>query len=132
MYKTSYLLLLGVLVGFNFMKMNLAFAKPAPQTYVLQRISIPQSPYQMGMGITEFAPNASKAAQKQTGPELCYVLEGEITFMVEGQAPRKFKVGDSYQNLPNLVHWTKAGPNGAKILATWALQPGKPFKVLVH
>ncbi|MEN9449712.1 MAG: hypothetical protein RJA83_326, partial [Pseudomonadota bacterium] len=87
---------------------------------------------QMGMGITEFAPNATKAAQKQTGPELCYVLEGEITFMVEGQAPRRFKAGDSYQNLPNLVHWTKAGTKGAKILATWALQPGKPFVTIVR
>jgi quercetin dioxygenase-like cupin family protein len=60
----------------------------------LQRISIPKSPYQMGMGITEFAPNSTKPAQKQTGPELCYVLAGEIVFMVEGQPPRTIKVGE--------------------------------------
>lgn len=132
MHKTYSFLLLSALVSFGVVTTHVAFAEPVPQTKVLQRISIPQSPYQMGMGITEFAPNATKAAQKQTGPELCYVLEGEITFMVEGQAPRKFKAGDSYQNLPNLVHWTKAGPSGAKILATWALQPGKPFAILVH
>lgn len=132
MHKTYSFLLLSALVSFGVVTTNLAFAEPVPQTKVLQRISIPKSPYQMGMGITEFAPNATKAAQKQTGPELCYVLEGEITFMVEGQAPRKFKAGDSYQNLSDLVHWTKAGPKGAKILATWALQPGKPFVTLVR
>lgn len=132
MHKTYSFLLLSALVSFGVVTTNVAFAEPVPQTHVLQRISIPESPYQMGMGITEFASNATKAAQKQSGPELCYVLEGEITFMVEGQAPRKFKAGDSYQNLPNLVHWTKAGPKGAKILATWALQPGKPFVTLVQ
>ncbi len=132
MHKTRSLLLLCTLVGLGCMTASVAFAESIPQTHVLQRISIPQSTYQMGMGITEFAPNAIKAAQKQTGPELCYVLEGEVVFMVKGQAPRKFKAGDSYQNLPNLVHWTKAGPKGAKILATWALQPGKPFAILVH
>mgnify|MGYP003407360015 FL=1 len=132
MHKTRSFLLLCTLVGLGCMTARVAFAQLIPQTHVLQRISIPQSPYQMGMGITVFAPNATKAAQKQTGPELCYVLEGEITFMVEGQAPRKFKAGDSYQNLPNLVHWTKAGTKGAKILATWALQPGKPFVTPLH
>lgn len=70
MYKNSYLLLLGVLVGFNFMKMNLAFAKPTPHTHVLQRISIPQSTYQMG--IKEFAPNASK--QHKNKPALNCVM----------------------------------------------------------
>ncbi|MEN9916542.1 MAG: hypothetical protein RLY40_474 [Pseudomonadota bacterium] len=125
-------ILLTTLLGCYVMVMSVALAEPVPQTRVLQRISIPNSTYQMGMGITEFAPNATKAAQKQTGPELLYVLEGEIVFMVERQAPRKLKAGDSYQNLPNLVHWTKAGPKGAKILAVWALEPGKPFKVLVQ
>lgn len=132
MYKTRSLLLLSTLVGLGCMTVSVAFAESIPQTHVLQRISIPQSPYQMGMDITEFSPNATKAAQKQTGPELCYVLEGEVVCMVQGQPPKTYKVGDSYQNLPNLVHWTKAGPKGAKILATWALQPGKPFVILVH
>lgn len=129
MHKKGSLLLISAMLSFSMMTPS--FAESVPQTHVLQRISIPQSPYQMGMGITEFAPNATKPAQKQTGPELCYVLEGEITFMVEGQAPKRYKAGDSYQNLPNLVHWTKAGPKGAKILATWALEPGKPVATLV-
>lgn len=128
--KTS--LLLSTLLACFVMVTTVALAEPAPRTQVLQRISIPNSTYQMGMGMTTFAPNATKAAQKQTGPELLYVLEGEVVFTVEGQAPKKFKAGDSYQNLPNLVHWTKAGPKGAKILAVWALEPGKPFKILVH
>ncbi|WP_342146430.1 cupin domain-containing protein [Rickettsiella endosymbiont of Aleochara curtula] len=132
MFKTFSFLLLSARVGLGCMLASVAFAESIPQTHVLQRINVPQSSYQMGMGIAEFAPNAIKAAQKQTGPELCYVLEGEVVFMVEGQAAKTYKAGDSYQNLPNLVHWTKAGPKGAKILATWALQPGKPFVTLVH
>lgn len=84
------ILLLNALLGCYFLVADKAIAEPIPQTQVLQRINISKSPYQMGMGITEFAPNATKTAQKQTGPELCYVLEGEIVFMVEA---RKFKAG---------------------------------------
>ncbi|WP_244146448.1 cupin domain-containing protein [Paraburkholderia sp. BCC1876] len=81
------------------------------------------------MGIAEFPPNAAKARHKATGPEVAYVLEGEVTVQVDGQPDRIVHAGESYRMPANVVHVTKAGPAGAKVLATWAWIPGKPFNV---
>lgn len=102
-----------------------------PQTRVLQRIDVQGTKYQAGMGIVEFAPNAIKAQQVQTGPEVCYVLEGEIVYMAKGQPARTIKAGESYQIPAGEVHLSKAGPKGAKVLATWVLEKGKLFAVPV-
>jgi hypothetical protein len=42
-------------------------------TVVLQRVPVPGSDREMGMGIAEFSPNASKPRHKATGSELAYV-----------------------------------------------------------
>jgi hypothetical protein len=44
MYKTRSLLLLSMLVGLGCTTASVVFAESIPQTHVLQRISIPQSP----------------------------------------------------------------------------------------
>lgn len=102
-----------------------------PQTHVLQRVDIPGTAYQEGLGMTDFLPNAIKNQQMQTGPEVCYVLEGEITYVAKGQAPRIIKAGESYQIPTGEIHYSKAGPKGAKILATWVLEKDKPFAIPV-
>ncbi len=81
--------------------------------------------------MTEFLPNAIKNQQVQTAPEVCYVLEGEIIYVAKGQAPKIVKAGESYQIPAGEVHYSKAGPNGAKIVATWVLEKGKPFAIPV-
>ena len=100
-----------------------------PQTHVLQRVDVPGTAYQEGLGMTEFAPNAIKDQQMQTGPEVCYVLEGEITYVAKGHVPRFIKAGESYQIPAGEIHYSKAGQKGAKILATWVLEKGKPFAI---
>jgi len=102
-----------------------------PQTRVLQRVDVPNTAYQEGLGITEFAPYAIKDQQAQTGPEVCYVLEGEITYVAKGREPKIMSAGESYQIPAGEVHWSKAGPRGAKILATWVLEKGKSFAIPV-
>jgi quercetin dioxygenase-like cupin family protein len=83
----------------------------------------------MGMGIAEFPPNAAKPRQKATGPEICYVLEGEVTMQIEKQPGRGFHAGETFQLAANVVHVTTAGPAGAKIVATWVHVPGKQFNI---
>jgi quercetin dioxygenase-like cupin family protein len=85
----------------------------------------------MGMGIAEFPPNASKPRHKATGPEVAYVLEGEVTVQVDGQPTKVVRAGESYRMPANVVHVTTAGPAGAKVIATWARVPGKPFNIPV-
>ena len=60
-------------------------APDAKETVVLQRVPVPATDREMGMGIAEFPPNAAKPRHKATGPEVAYVLEGEVTVQVEGE-----------------------------------------------
>jgi quercetin dioxygenase-like cupin family protein len=107
-------------------------APDAKETVVLQRVPVPGTDREMGMGIAEFPPNAAKPKHKATGPEVAYVLEGEVTVQVEGRPAQIVHAGESYRMLANVVHVTTAGPAGAKVLATWAWVPGKPFNVRVQ
>ncbi len=102
---------------------------PTKDTVVLQRVPVAGTNREMGMGIAEFPPNAAKPRHKATGPEVAYVLEGEVTVQVNGQPDQIVHAGESYRMPANVVHVTKAGPAGAKVLATWAWIPGKPFNV---
>ncbi|MEM5459970.1 cupin domain-containing protein [Paraburkholderia phytofirmans] len=107
-------------------------APDAKETVVLQRVPVPATDREMGMGIAEFPPNAAKPKHEATGPEVAYVLEGEITVQVEGRPAQIVHTGESYRMPANVVHVTTAGPAGAKVLATWAWVPGKPFNVRVQ
>jgi quercetin dioxygenase-like cupin family protein len=102
-------------------------APPAKGTVVLQRVPVLGT----GMGIAEFPPNGSKPWHKAIGPEVAYVLEGEVKVQADGEAIKIVHAGESYRMPANVVHVTTAGPSGAKVLATWAWIPGKPFNVLV-
>jgi quercetin dioxygenase-like cupin family protein len=103
--------------------------REAKKTVVLQRVAVPQTDREMGMGIAEFPPNAMKPRHKATGPELCYVLDGEVAVQIAGQQTRVFRAGDTFRLPANVVHVTTAGPSGAKIVAAWVHTPGKPFNV---
>jgi quercetin dioxygenase-like cupin family protein len=104
--------------------------EPKP-TVVLQRVAVPQTDRQLGMGIAEFPPNSAMRRKKAVGPEVCYVLQGEVTITFDGQPPRTFRAGQSFQIPANAVHVTSAGSAGAKVLAAWVLTPGKPFNIFV-
>jgi quercetin dioxygenase-like cupin family protein len=106
-------------------------APAARDTVVLQRVPVPGTDREMGMGMAEFPPNASKPRHKAAGPEVAYVLEGEVTVQVDGQPTRSVHAGESYRMPADVVHVTTAGPEGAKVIATWAWVPGKPFNVRV-
>jgi quercetin dioxygenase-like cupin family protein len=109
-----------------------AGAMPAAKdTVVLQRVPVPGTDREMGMGIAEFPPNAVKPRHKATGPEVVYVLEGELTVQVDGQPATVVHAGESYRMPANVAHETAAGPVGAKVVATWAWVPGKPFNIPV-
>ena len=104
-------------------------APEAKETVVLQRAPVLQTDRELGMGIAEFPPNASKPRHKASGPELCYVLEGEVTVQIDGKAAHVYHAGESFALPANLMHVTKTGPSGAKVLASWVHTPGKPFNV---
>jgi len=104
-------------------------APEANETLVLQRASVVQTDRELGMGIAGFPPHASKPRHQATGPELCYVIEGEVTVEIQGKPPHVYRAGESFALPAFVVHVTTAGPAGAKLLASWVHTPGKPFNV---
>lgn len=97
----------------------------------LQQFDVPGSNYVTVIGLAEIAPNASIGRHTHPGLEGGYMIEGEMTLLVEGQAPRAIKAGDSWQIPVGVIHDAKAGANGAKVIATYVVEKGKPLATSV-
>ena len=101
---------------------------PAPiKRTPLQTVDIAGSPYQTVTGIAEIAPNVNIGRHTHPGYETGYVLEGDFTLLVEGKPPLALKAGDSYQVPLNTVHDARSGDKGAKVLAVYIVERGKPL-----
>lgn len=116
----KHLFLLGCLsIAFN---APLAQAQEPPQV-VLQRFDLPNTDYQHnGMSLITYAPHDLKPRHQHTGPEVGFVLAGEITIKLEGHPAQHYHAGESFQIPVDTYHTTEAGPHGAKVLATWMLK----------
>jgi quercetin dioxygenase-like cupin family protein len=55
------------------------------------------------------------------------MVEGEMVLIVEGQPDKLVKVGDSYQVPSGAVHDARSGSQGAKVVATYVVEKGKPL-----
>jgi quercetin dioxygenase-like cupin family protein len=95
----------------------------------LQTVDVVGSPYQTVTGIAEIAPNVNIGRHTHPGYETGYVLEGDLTLLVEGKPPLPLKPGDSYQIPLNAIHDARSGDKGAKVLAVYIVERGKPLAV---
>ena len=93
----------------------------------LQKYDVPGTNYETVIGIAEIVPNVLIGKHTHPGVEGGYVLDGELTLMVDGQAPQALKAGDSYKIPPSAAHDAKSGPKGAKVIATYVVEKGKPL-----
>ena len=93
----------------------------------LQKFDVPGTNYETVIGIAEIVPDVNIGRHTHPGPESGFMLEGEMILMVAGQADKTVKVGESYQVPPGSVHDAKAGPKGAKVIATYVVEKGKPL-----
>lgn len=93
----------------------------------LQKFDVPGANYETVIGLAEVSPNAMIGRHTHNGVESGYVLEGELVLMVEGQPDKTLKAGDSYQMAPETAHDGKAGAQGAKVIATYVVEKGKPL-----
>jgi len=101
-------------------------ASPIKRT-PLQKFDVPGTSYETVIGLAEVAANATVDAHTHPGPESGYVLEGNLTLMVEGKAPLALKAGDSYQVPPVAVHSARTGDRGAKLIVTYVVVKGQPL-----
>lgn len=129
--KIIFIIFINLIIGVKFSYSEDLTSITGPTTQILQRADVLNTQYQAGMGIVKFAPNQIKPSQVQYGPELIYVVAGTINYIAKGKPEKIFKAGDSYQIPIGEIHYSKAGYQGATVVATWVLEKGKPFAKLV-
>jgi quercetin dioxygenase-like cupin family protein len=93
----------------------------------LQKFDVPGTNYETVIGIAEIVPNVNIGRHTHPGPESGYMLEGEMTLLVQGQPDKVVKTGESYTVPPGAIHDAKTGPAGAKVIATYVVEKGKPL-----
>jgi quercetin dioxygenase-like cupin family protein len=93
----------------------------------LQKFDVPGTAYETVIGIAEITANAMIGRHTHPGPESGYMLEGEMVLMIDGQPEKTLRAGDSYQIPAGAVHDGRSGPKGAKVIATYVVEKGKPL-----
>jgi len=93
----------------------------------LQKFDVPGTNFETVIGIAEIAPNVSIGRHTHPGPESGYLLEGEFTLLVQGQPDKPLKAGESYQVPSGTIHDARTGAQGAKVIATYVVEKGKPL-----
>jgi quercetin dioxygenase-like cupin family protein len=93
----------------------------------LQKFDVPGTNYGTVIGIAEIGPNVNVGRHTHPKPESGYLLEGDFTLLVEGQPPLALKAGDSYKVPSGAIHDARTGDKGAKVIATYVVEKGKPL-----
>lgn len=107
-------------------------AQPAAQTQgiartVLQTHDVPGTNYEAVQGIAEIAPNVPFPRHTHPGVEISYILQGSLVLDVQGQPEQTVPAGKTCFIPAGTPHSGHAGPAGAKILAMWIVEKGKPL-----
>ena len=80
----------------------------------------------------EIGPEAPFVRHKHPGEEIIYVLEGSLEYHIDGNEPKTVNAGGALLVPPETVHAVRnVGSGNAAELATYVVEKGKPFLVVV-
>ena len=80
----------------------------------------------------ELGPEAPGVRHKHPGEEIIYVLEGTLEYDIDGVGARTYSAGEALLVPPETVHAVRnVGSGQAAELATYVVEKGKPFLVVV-
>jgi quercetin dioxygenase-like cupin family protein len=85
----------------------------------------------------EFGPgDPGTPPHRHSGPAFGYVLEGEMLFELEGEAPRVVKAGETFwEPGGDVIHYSDGNARDdvrVRFLVTMLCEPGKPMLTLVE
>jgi len=94
---------------------------------VIQKFDVPAGDRETVVAVIEIPANTDVARHTHPGPEVDYLLEGDLVLNVEGVGPKPYKAGDSFVIAQGTPHAARSGPNGAKLVGTYVVEKGKPL-----
>jgi quercetin dioxygenase-like cupin family protein len=94
---------------------------------VVQKFDVPPGERETVVAVIEIPANTDVARHTHPGPEVDYVLEGDLVLNVDGVGPKPYKAGDSFVIPAGTPHGGKSGPNGTKLVGTYVVEKGKPL-----
>jgi quercetin dioxygenase-like cupin family protein len=101
---------------------------PGIKRTLLQRTDLQgQEPKECVLGAAEIPPGGSAGKHFHHGIEMGYVAEGESEILVDGEAPKRVKAGESYSIPARRPHDAKAVGGPVKVVATYVVEKGKPL-----
>ena len=81
----------------------------------------------------ELSPEAPAVRHWHPGEEVIYVLEGSLEYDIDGQGARTYNAGEALLVPAETVHAVRnVGEGNAAELATYFVEKGKPFLVVVQ
>jgi quercetin dioxygenase-like cupin family protein len=76
----------------------------------------------------EVAPGGKAGRHTHPGDEISYVMEGEATLLIDGQAPRQIKAGESFVIPAGVIHDAHNNSGSpVKLVGVYVVEKGKPL-----
>jgi quercetin dioxygenase-like cupin family protein len=80
----------------------------------------------------EIGPEAPLVRHWHPGEEIIYVLEGSLEYQIDGEEPKTYEAGEALTVPAEKIHAVRnVGDGHAAELATYVVEKGKPFLVVV-
>ena len=81
----------------------------------------------------ELGPEVPAVRHKHTGEEIIYVLEGTPEYAIDGRPAKAYSAGEALMVPSETAHAvSNVGSGNAAELATYVVEKGKPFLVVVE
>jgi quercetin dioxygenase-like cupin family protein len=81
----------------------------------------------------ELGPEAPAVRHKHPGEEIIYVLEGTLEYSIDGREPKTYSADEALLVPAETLHSVRnVGDGNATELATYVVEKGKPFPVVVE
>ena len=95
--------------------------------HTLETFDVPEGKYETVIMHVTLAPGINTGLHTHPGFDAAYLLDGGLDVLERGQPAKPIGAGESWHVKPGVIHEVKAGARGAKVLAIYVVEKGKPL-----
>jgi len=98
---------------------------------VLRRVDVPGTNYEVVYALVEIAAHSIVPRHTHPGTVFGYLMSGDYTILING-SPHSIRAGETWEVPTGTVHEERTGDGGAKILAVFTVEKGKPLTTVTN